>query len=83
MAVHFQRRKIWPVSYVEFHGWSAELRDVSEGSPSFKELDQYLWIAGMYREFRLTGGRYLSRDAKTLFMRTEPELLEALRGLAG
>jgi len=78
LAWHLGHRRVWPESYVEFHDWFNQLRPFCEGNPSTKEIDQYLWMAGMKREFDRSGRKYLSASVGDLFERTDTEASVAL-----
>ena len=59
-------RRIWPRNDAEFFGWMAE-GGLCERRRSVEELDQYLWLSGMYREFRRPREPRLGKDILRLF----------------
>lgn len=81
LAYHLGQRQVWPKDYVQFHGWFEKLRSLCDGQFSTKDIDQYLWMAGMYREFRRVGPGLLSKDVGTLFASQDPQIQKTLAQL--
>lgn len=81
LAYHLGQRQVWPKDYVQFHGWFEELRSLCDGQFNTKDIDQYLWMAGMYREFRRVGPGLLSKDVGTLFASQDPQIQKTLAQL--
>lgn len=81
LAYHLGQRQVWPKDYVQFYGWFEKLRSHCDGQFSTKDIDQYLWMAGMYREFRRVGPGLLSKDVGTLFASQDPQIQKTLAQL--
>ncbi len=68
MVAHvLQSRRVWPNDYSEFFAWVSQVREVTGCPCTLKELDQYLWLGGMYREFLSKDDAKLSRNVMSLF----------------
>lgn len=78
---HLGNSRAWPKDYVEFHGWFQQLRVLCDEPFPNKDLDQYLWIAGMYREFQRSGRKYLSEVVSSLFEQENPVTAQLLANL--
>jgi len=81
LAHHRGSRKIWPSSYDEFCKWLLEVGQQCEEPLTCKEIDQYLWISGMYRQFKDDKKKQLSNDAKDLFQLSDSETAGLLQML--
>ncbi|CAN1489281.1 hypothetical protein MCEMSE15_00144 [Fimbriimonadaceae bacterium] len=81
LAYHLGQRQVWPQDYVQFYGWFEKLRSHCDGQFNTKDIDQYLWMAGMYREFRRVGPGLLSKDVGTLFASQDPQIQKTLAQL--
>ena len=81
LAYHLGHRQVSPKDYVEFHGWFKKLSSLCDGQYSTKDIDQYLWMAGMYREFKRVGPGMLSKDVGTLFTSQDPQIQNAIAQL--
>ncbi len=79
LAHHRGERKVSPSSYKEFHTSFLQLHEVCEISYGNKEIDQYLWISGMYRHWLKKGNAELGRDACGLFSSSSPRIVELLQ----
>lgn len=82
LAHHRRSHRIWPKSYVEFFAWFEELKPYYEPHFTLREVDQYLWMAGMVQYKRKWGDGELSEEVLKLFDNPDPRVKQALDELA-
>jgi len=68
-------------SYRVFFQDIRDLRKRAGLTPSFRELDHYLWLAGTYHDFRDRGKRNINAELLTLFPDESPEVERYLKAL--
>ncbi len=65
-------------SYCDFYQATCELIERSGLSPSLREIDHYLWLAGTYHDF-LAGQRKIGAEVIALFQCKSPEVEKDLK----
>ncbi len=73
-----QSKRTQPNSYTEFAGWVMEVAQPHLGPFTLKQIDQYLWLAGMYSWYRARGGSQLSGDINRLFQSSDAAICRQL-----
>ena len=86
VAFHFARTDWTSPAYRDFAEHVYALREASAPSCTIRELDRYLWLSGMYREWLEAEDRSrlgLNTEVQGLFGNAKPRVQRALRTLVG
>lgn len=62
-----------PPTYVEFARNVNRLKELARLGSSLRELDRYLWLAGLYRQWQISQDR-ISVEAAALFASSSPDV---------
>lgn len=74
-------RRIYPNDYVEYTEWVLEFSAHLGDSFTVKQIDQFLWLAGMYGWYKQKGGAQLSVDINRLFETDDSRTISLLEAL--
>lgn len=70
-------------SYLAFVDNMKQLRESACLKCSSRELDQYLWVAGLYRRWKKDANGKMNREASNLFQAASSEVASDLKSLIG
>ena len=82
-AHHLDRSMRQLESYCGFYQATCDLIQRSGLSPSFREIDHYLWLAGAYRDLRKKGEEKIGAELVALFGCQSLEVQKDLKVLVG